>query len=79
MSRRGLSALFCALGILAVTVAAQSQFPTIGMPDQPVVFSAHSSLPFCRIPTRDGSAGAHSERGGAFMMPQGVGDVKIMQ
>jgi hypothetical protein len=37
MSRRGLSALSGAFGILAVSVGAQSQFQTIGMPDHPVV------------------------------------------
>ena len=37
MSRRGLSALMGGLGVLAVTAGAQPQFPTIGMPDQPVV------------------------------------------
>jgi glucose/arabinose dehydrogenase len=37
MSRRWFSALPCALALLAVTAGAQSQFPTTGMPDQPVV------------------------------------------
>src|SRR4029450_5051706 len=36
MSRKWLSALAGALGLLAVTAGAQ-QFPTTGMPDQPVV------------------------------------------
>src|SRR5689334_17912169 len=37
MARTRLSAIAGAVGLVAVTAAAQSQFPTVGMPDQPVI------------------------------------------